>query len=68
MEKLTLKEIAEPVGGIVALSLALGLSRGAVSQWNEIPLKRINQVSQLTGYPREQLRPDIFGEQTKEAA
>lgn len=57
---ISIKEIAEKVGGIVALSTALGLSRGAVSQWQVVPLKRVNDVERITGIPREQLRPDFF--------
>lgn len=59
--ELSIKEIAEPVGGVVALSLGLGLSRGAVSQWEKVPVERVKDVSRLTGFPREQIRPDIFG-------
>lgn len=60
MENLTIKQIAEPVGGVVALSLALGMSRGAVSQWDVVPLERVLQVEEVTGIPRERLRPDFF--------
>ena len=59
--ELSIKEIAKEAGGVVALSLALGLSRGAVSQWERVPLERVNNVARLTGIPRERLRSDIFG-------
>ena len=65
MEELTIKEIAKPVGGVIALSRALGLSRGAVSQWEKVPLERVLDVERLTGIPREQIRPEFF---RKEAA
>jgi len=70
---ISIKEIAAKVGGVVSLSTQLGLSRGAVSQWEKVPLDRVAAVSKLTGIPREDLRPDIFGdypeeERTKEAA
>ncbi len=55
-----IKEIAEKAGGVVALSLALGLSRAAVSQWKRVPIERVNDVERLTGIPRSELRPDIF--------
>jgi len=57
---ISIKEIAAPVGGVVALSTLLGLSRGAVSQWDQVPLERVPEVAKLTGYSREQLRPDYF--------
>lgn len=72
---LSIKQIASEAGGVVALSLKLGLSRGAVSQWEQVPLERVNDVARITGIPRERLRPDIFGPsaaceciKTKEAA
>lgn len=51
---------AKKVGGIVALSQALGLSRAAASQWTEIPTDHLDKIERLTGIPREVLRPDIF--------
>ncbi len=57
---ISIKEIAEKVGGVVALSTALGLSRGAVSQWEVVPLTRVKDVERITGIPRERLRPDFF--------
>ena len=44
------------------LSEGLKLSKAAVYRWrhNEIPVKRLVAVSELTGFPRERLRPDIF--------
>jgi DNA-binding transcriptional regulator YdaS (Cro superfamily) len=64
----SIKEIAVPVGGVVAMSLKLGLSRGAVSQWDKVPLERINDVAKLTGFAREEIRQDIFGEISTEDA
>lgn len=59
--ELSVKEIAKGAGGVVALSIGLGLSRGAVSQWDKVPLERVNDVARLTGLPREVIRPDVFG-------
>lgn len=61
MMNITIKEIATRAGGVVALSTKLGLSRGAVSQWEKVPLERVNDVARITGIPRERLRPDVFG-------
>jgi DNA-binding transcriptional regulator YdaS (Cro superfamily) len=51
---------ATKLGGIVRMSQALGLSRGAASQWSEIPVDHVARLEKLTGIPREVLRPDIF--------
>lgn len=51
---------AKKLGGIVKLSMALGLSRGAASLWSEIPVDHVHKLEELTGIPREKLRPDIF--------
>ena len=48
-------------GGRRSLANALGISYEAVRLWKEIPVKRIAKVSELTGIPRHELRPDIFG-------
>lgn len=54
------KLAAAKAGGIVQLSLKLGLSRGAASQWRRIPAERVLEVERLTGVPREILRPDLY--------
>lgn len=54
------KLAAEKAGGIVKLSLALGLSRGAASQWRRIPAERVIDIERITGIPREILRPDLY--------
>lgn len=59
---------AKKLGGIVALSHSLGLSRGAASQWEEIPVDHVARLERLTGIPREVLRPDIFRREAKKAA
>lgn len=62
MDKKRVREIASKAGGVVALSRALGLSRAAVSQWKRIPIERVIDVERLTGVPRADLRPDVFGD------
>lgn len=51
---------AKEFGGVVKLSLALGLSRAAVSNWKRIPAERVLEVERLTGVPRGMLRPDLY--------
>lgn len=57
-----IKFVAEKVGGVVALSKAMGLSRGAVSQWETVPDGRVLAVCALTGWQvtPHQLRPDLY--------
>ena len=58
-----INKAAAKLGGIVALSQALGLSRGAAANWSEIPVDHVAKLERLTGIPREVLRPDIFRRQ-----
>jgi hypothetical protein len=44
------------------LALLLGCSRQAVSVWRHVPFKYVKRISAETGIPRDQLRPDIYGE------
>jgi DNA-binding transcriptional regulator YdaS (Cro superfamily) len=60
METMSIKEIAAGADGVVALSLKLGLSRSAVSQWDRVPAERVLDVERLTGVPREKIRPDLY--------
>ena len=62
MHSIDIKKIANQpgVGGIVALSKKLGMSRGAVSQWKRVPAERVLSVEHITGVPRHEIRPDIY--------
>ena len=46
----------------ISLSAELGVTPGAIWQWAEsqVPAERIFKVSEITGIPLEQLRPDLF--------
>lgn len=57
----SIKDVAAKAGGVVALGKALGLSKGAVSQWRRVPVERVIAVEKLTGVSRHDLRPDVFG-------
>lgn len=62
MSKKIIIEAARLVGGVVAMSLALGKSRAAVSQWDQVPDSEVLNVSRITGHkitPHE-LRPDLY--------
>jgi DNA-binding transcriptional regulator YdaS (Cro superfamily) len=56
-----LEAIGGPIRGRSArLADLLKISRAAVSSWKHIPIKRLIEIEQLFGVPREQLRPDLF--------
>lgn len=38
----------------------LGITAGAVSQWDRVPAVRVIEVEKITGIPRHVLRPDIY--------
>ena len=42
------------------LARGLGITHGAVSQWDQVPMNRVLDVERLTGIPRHELRPDIY--------
>jgi DNA-binding transcriptional regulator YdaS (Cro superfamily) len=45
---------------LARLAREIGVTRGAVAQWKRVPAERLGQVSQVTGIPMKQLRPDLF--------
>ena len=55
-----LLEIIRRFGGQVKLALALGISQGAVSQWRRVPVHHCLKLSQLTGIPLYEMRPDVY--------
>lgn len=61
MDKLTAWIKAER-GRLSELAGSLGVTPGAVAQWEKVPAERVPAVSRATGIPREDLRPDLYGE------
>ena len=55
----------ESAGGSSALAKQLNIKPQAVSQWRRIPAERVVEVERITGIPRAELRPDIFGDSTE---
>jgi uncharacterized protein (DUF433 family) len=47
-------------GRLVRLASELGISPGAISQWERVPTDRVLDVERATGIPSYQLRPDIY--------
>ena len=38
----------------------LGVTRAAVATWQRVPAERVRAVSEFTGIPAHELRPDLF--------
>lgn len=47
-------------GGTAALARRLGIKTQAISQWEEVPIKRVPAVASITGMDCHELRPDFF--------
>lgn len=47
-------------GRLTKLALAIKVTPGAITQWSEVPAKRLVDVSDVTGIPRQELRPDLY--------
>lgn len=45
---------------LAALARDLGVTRGAIAQWDRVPAERVVEVSKFTGIAREVLRPDLY--------
>lgn len=52
---------------LARLAREIGITRGAVAQWDQVPAERLGEVSRVTGIEIERLRPDIFGAVTEAA-
>jgi DNA-binding transcriptional regulator YdaS (Cro superfamily) len=48
---------------LARLAREIGITRGAVAQWDKVPGERLVSVSRVTGIPMERLRPDLFKEE-----
>ena len=58
--KTALEKAIKKAGGQSALARKLGISQQSIQQWVVVPLKRVKQVSEITGVPREELAPELF--------
>ncbi len=63
-----LERAIKSAGGPAALAKAVGVTSQAVSQWKQVPAKKVLQVEELTGIPRFELRPDVFGQGPRKRA
>lgn len=55
-------------GAKAKIARALGITKQAVSQWRRVPAGRVLIVSEITGIPPHELRPDIYPEPDDEVA
>lgn len=55
-------------GNKTRLAEALDITKGAVAQWDEVPVKRVLEVERVTGIARHELRPDFFLAPTETSA
>jgi transcriptional regulator with XRE-family HTH domain len=44
-----------------ALARRLGVTRSAINQWEEVPPRHVLELESLSGVPRYEMRPDIYG-------
>lgn len=56
------RKVIEKYGGLTPLANALGVPRQNVFQWRRIPAEWVVPVERVTGIPRSELRPDLYGE------
>jgi len=56
------EDYIEVHGNVTRLADALGITKGAVAQWDKkVPIKRVLDVERITKIPRALLRPDFYG-------
>lgn len=59
MHKLTGMDAVRDRMTLARLAREIGITRGAVAQWDKVPGERIFEVARITGLPVEVLRPDL---------
>ena len=60
MDKDEIIRICKNAGRVEQVANRLGVSRQAIYQWEEVPIKRLVEFSNITRVKRSELRPDIF--------
>lgn len=62
MQKLTGMDAVKDRMPLARLARHIGITRGAVAQWDRVPAERLREVADATGLPMDVLRPDLFAE------
>ena len=60
MKPIELDKFLSIHGNKSRLAREIGVTKGAITQWGECPVKRVPDVEKVTGIPRHVLRPDFF--------
>lgn len=60
--KTGMEALRESDTSLAALARHLGVTRGAVAQWDRIPAERVVEIAKFTGIRREILRPDLYAD------
>jgi TorA maturation chaperone TorD len=58
----SLSRAIDAAGGVAQLARKIGIARPSVSNWSRVPAERVIAVEAVTGVPRKELRPDLYGE------
>lgn len=74
-DKSIIERVKTEFGGAVGLASKLNernpdraLTPQAISQWKRVPAERAIDVEAVTGIPRQELRPDIYGATSRDEA
>lgn len=60
MKPIELEKFLSVHGNKSLLAREIGVTKGAITQWDECPVKRVHAVEKVTGIPKYVLRPDFF--------
>jgi DNA-binding transcriptional regulator YdaS (Cro superfamily) len=55
-----LRKALKAAGGVSALARALGITHVAVLEWKRVPYQHIIRIEEITGVPRQELRPELY--------
>lgn len=60
MRDVAIDRAIEAAGGTTALARGLGVQPPSIYSWEKIPPRHVRRVSEITGIPRHELRPDLW--------